>query len=118
MKKLLLFIVVCIVVIGCSKSGQNKFGAYYDSGVGWQQVLKKENFKDSVNFVRLPKVVGTNVLIVSDTVSMDITAILTVGDTIVTAKNGRIVYKTSDYHFYGCVNATNTSTPKWKRLDN
>lgn len=40
------------------------------------------------------------------------------GDTTVTAAKGKIVYKSSDNHFYGCISTTNVNTPKWKRLDN
>jgi hypothetical protein len=43
---------------------------------------------------------------------------LTPGDTTVTAVLGRIVYKSSNNHFYGCISTTATSTPKWKQLDN
>ena len=38
-----------------------------------------------------------------------------VGDTTVTAIVGRVVFKTSNYHFYGCVR---TSGHKWYQLDN
>lgn len=38
-----------------------------------------------------------------------------VGDTTVTAELGKVVFKTSDAHFYGCVA---TSGKKWKQLDN
>ena len=38
-----------------------------------------------------------------------------VGDTTVTAAVGKVVFKTSDAHFYGCVA---TSGKKWKQLDN
>lgn len=43
--------------------------------------------------------------------------IIHVGDTTVTAIVGRIVFKTSDAHFYGC-KQTNTSYKKWLQLDN
>lgn len=38
-----------------------------------------------------------------------------VGDTTVTAAVGKVVFKTSNSHFYGCVA---TSGAKWKQLDN
>ena len=38
-----------------------------------------------------------------------------VGDTTVTAVVGKIVFKTSNSHFYGCVRTTGA---KWKILDN
>jgi hypothetical protein len=38
-----------------------------------------------------------------------------VGDTTVTAAVGKIVFKTSNSHFYGCVRTTGA---KWKILDN
>lgn len=38
-----------------------------------------------------------------------------VGDTTVTAAVGKVVFKTSNSHFYGCVR---TSGAKWKQLDN
>jgi hypothetical protein len=38
-----------------------------------------------------------------------------VGDTTVTAALGKVVFKTSDAHFYGCVATTGK---KWKALDN
>lgn len=38
-----------------------------------------------------------------------------VGDTTVTAAIGKIVFKTSNAHFYGCVKTTGA---KWKILDN
>jgi hypothetical protein len=44
--------------------------------------------------------------------------IISVSDTTVTPALGRIVYKTSNNHFYGCISTTATSTPKWVRLDN
>lgn len=38
-----------------------------------------------------------------------------VGDTTVTAAIGKVVFKTSDAHFYGCVALTGK---KWKQFDN
>lgn len=38
-----------------------------------------------------------------------------VGDTTVTAAVGKVVFKTSNSHFYGCVATTGL---KWKQLDN
>ena len=38
-----------------------------------------------------------------------------VGDTTVTAAVGKVVFKTSNSHFYGCVGTTGL---KWKQLDN
>ena len=38
-----------------------------------------------------------------------------VGDTTVTAAVGKVVFKTSNSHFYGCVATTGA---KWKQLDN
>ena len=38
-----------------------------------------------------------------------------VGDTTVTAAIGKVVFKTSNSHFYGCVATTGL---KWKQLDN
>ena len=37
------------------------------------------------------------------------------GDTTVTPVKGKIIYKTSDNHFYGCTSTT--ANNKWKRLD-
>jgi len=45
--------------------------------------------------------------------SSDIT--VAVSDTTVTAQKGRIVFKSTDSHFYGCVATTGK---KWKQLDN
>jgi hypothetical protein len=41
--------------------------------------------------------------------------LFTVGDTTVTAELGKVVFKTSDAHFYGCVALT---AKKWKQFDN
>jgi len=38
-----------------------------------------------------------------------------VGDTTVTAAVGKVVFKTSNSHFYGCVRTTGA---KWKQMDN
>jgi hypothetical protein len=52
-------------------------------------------------------------------VSEDVTGVvlITVGDTTVSESLGRIVYKTSDNHFYGCI-YVGTAHPSWKQLDN
>jgi len=41
--------------------------------------------------------------------------LFTVGDTTVTALVGRVVFKTSDLTFYGCVRATPTT--RWEALN-
>lgn len=52
---------------------------------------------------------------VMTTESITDAVIITVGDTTVTAVVGKIVFKTSNAHFYGCVATTGL---KWKQLDN
>ena len=45
--------------------------------------------------------------------------IILVGDTTVTLALGRIVFKTSDVSFYGCVRTNSTGTgTRWKKLNN
>lgn len=68
MKKLIGFLIVLILFFGCKPDPTSRvFGT---SGAGWQQVLKKQNFKDSTNYVKLPKVNGVNIIIATDTLSM------------------------------------------------
>jgi hypothetical protein len=62
-------------------------------------------------------VFSTSPTLVTPAITTSIT-IDAAGDTTVTAAKGKIVYKSSDNHFYGCISTTATSTPKWKRLDN
>ncbi len=50
-----------------------------------------------------------------DTEDLTDAVLFHVGDTTVTAAVGKVVFKTSDAHFYGCVA---TSGKKWKQLDN
>ncbi len=50
-----------------------------------------------------------------DTEELTNAVIISVGDTSVTAIVGRIVFKTSDTHFYGCRKLT---AKKWYQLDN
>jgi hypothetical protein len=64
---------------------------------------------------------GTDSLVYKNPASamQDVTSavLIHVGDTTVTAIVGRIVFKTSDTHFYGC-RKTTASTKHWYQLDN
>jgi hypothetical protein len=53
----------------------------------------------------------------NDTITVTGIVLITVGDTTVTESLGRIVYKTSNNHFYGCV-YVGSAHPSWKQLDN
>lgn len=64
--------------------------------------------------------INANTATIADSIAFETTeisdnVIIAVGDTTVTAVLGRIVYKTSDNHFYGCISVTGL---KWKQLDN
>ena len=109
------------------------------TGLGWEPVLSKRNFKDDVNLPQskwmidavpvtttapeINNLVGTTSGIQGQ---LDAKAALsapafttsitvTPGDTTVTAVVGKIVYKTSDNHLYVCKQLT---AKKWYQLDN
>ncbi len=109
------------------------------TGLGWEDVLSKRNFKDDVNLPQskwmidavpvtttapeINNLVGTTSGIQGQ---LDAKAALsapafttsitvTPGDTTVTAVVGKIVYKTSDNHLYICRQLT---AKKWYQLDN
>jgi len=50
-----------------------------------------------------------------DTEELTDAVLFHVGDTTVTAAVGKVVFKTSNAHFYGCVATTGA---KWKQMDN
>ena len=94
-------------------------GVYGVDGYGWQNVQKKQNFKDSVNFIKLPKVAGEDLVSSLNTSNAEDEVLILIGDTTVTLALGRIVYKSSNNHFYGCVRTNSTgSGTRWKQLDN
>lgn len=67
---------------------------------------------DNTELYSLNGVTGGEVM---TTESLTDAVLISVSDTTVTAVVGKIVFKTSDGHFYGCVA---TSGAKWKQLDN
>lgn len=191
MKNIILIIISIILMApSCEKVATR---GYESTGTGWEQVRKKQHFKDSTNFDKIIKIGndtvatqayargygGTETLSSADTANMlshyieradtasmllryierkdtasmllhyallseivgissgdvatqindSLTArlaaaeeitdqvLIHIGDTTVTESLGRIVYKTSNNHFYGCV-YVGSAHPSWKQLDN
>jgi len=109
------------------------------TGLGWEDVLSKRNFKDDVNLIKSRWMVDAvpitatapeinNIVGVTSGIQGQLDAkaalaapvftgsiTITAGDTTVTAAVGKIVYKTSDNHLYVCKQLT---AKKWYQLDN
>ena len=70
------------------------------------------NLADSLDIDSLTR---AEVMALKDMEDLTDAVLFTVGDTTVTAAVGKVVFKTSNSHFYGCVR---TSGHKWYQLDN
>jgi len=134
------------IYVGISYSGTAPdLGAFeYDlpvstTGLGWEPVLSKRNFKEDVNLPQSKWMIDAEPVTTTATElnynvgvtsgiqgQIDAKAALsapafttsitvTPGDTTVTAVVGKIVYKTSDNHLYICRQLT---AKKWYQLDN